>query len=252
MSEPFIIDPDHPPEPPDGMSKGHERRAVPYGASPFAAPWDGDVMTTAEMREAIEYQKANRTGLIELEQHHGLQVKNQNGTNYCWAFGVVRMVEVVRMVMGEPLVQLSPASVAAPIKNYRNVGGWGEQALGYIRQHGIAPESLWPEHAIDRRYDNEESRRERKKYTVTDFVDIPEDFEVVMTMLCRGFPVSVAFNWWGHLVCAVQPDIVGGKLGYWIDNSWNTNWGTNGRGFLSGSKAAPSEALSVLVATASA
>lgn len=246
----FVIDPNNPPAPPDGMSMGLEPRPVEFGKLSFAAAWTGTPLTAAELKEQIAFQKANKTGLIARSKAAGVGIKNQNGTNYCWAFGTVRMVELTRMSMGEEHVPLSPASVACLVKNYRNAGGWGGECLEGIQKWGIAPESLWPEHAINRNHDNAESREARKAFNVTDFVDIPDDFYSVMTLLVRGLPCSVAFDWWRHLVCAVEADVVNGRLGYWIDNSWNTTWGTAGRGFITGKKADPSEAYSVLVPTA--
>lgn len=246
----FIIDPNHPPSPPQGFSKGLEPRPVEFGKLPYAAAWTGIPLTANELKEQIAWRKANGIGLIGRSKAAGVKIKNQNGTNYCWMFGVIRMIELTRLQMGEEHVPLSPASVACLIKNYRNVGGWGGQGLEGIRKWGISPEKFWPEHAIDRRYDNAESREARKAFNVTDFVDIPDDFYTVMTLLVRDLPCSVAFDWWGHLVCAVEPDVVNGQLGYWVDNSWNTTWGTAGRGFITGKKADPSEAYSVLVPTA--
>lgn len=246
----FVIDPNNPPPTPDGMSKGLEPRPIEFGKLGFAAAWTGNPLNAAELKEQIAFQKANRTGLIARSKAAGVGIKNQNGTNYCWAFGTVRMVELTRLQMGEEHVPLSPASVACLIKNYANRGGWGGECLEGIQKWGVAPESLWPQHAIDRKYDNAESREARKAFNVTDFVDIPEDFYAVMTLLVRGLPCSVAFNWWGHLVCAVEADVVNGQLGYWVDNSWNTTWGTGGRGFITGKKADPSEAYAVLVPTA--
>jgi hypothetical protein len=246
----FVIDPNNPPPTPDGMSKGLEPRPVAYGNLSFAAPWAVSPLTPAELKEQIAFQKANKTGLIARSKSAGVGIKSQARTNYCWAFGTIRMVELTRLQMGEEHVPLSPASVACLIKNYSNRGGWGGECLEGIAKWGIAPESLWPQAAIDRKYDNAESREARKAFNVMDFVDVPEDFYAVMTLLVRGLPCGVAFNWWGHLVCAVEADVVNGQLGYWVDNSWNTTWGTGGRGFITGSKADPSEAYSVLVPTA--
>lgn len=246
----FVIDPSNPPPAPHGFSKGLEPRPVQFGKLPYAAAWTGTPLTANELKEQIAFRKANGISLISRSKSAGVGIKNQNGTNYCWAFGTIRMLELTRLQMGEEHVPLSPASVACLITNYRNVGGWGGPCLEGIRKWGVSPEEFWPEHAIDRQYDNDQSREARKAFNVTDFVDIPDDFYTVMTLLVRDIPCSVAFDWWGHLVCAVEPDVVNGQLGYWVDNSWNTTWGTAGRGFITGKKADPSEAYAVLVPTA--
>jgi hypothetical protein len=246
------------PEVPDGLYAGYEERdwsVAPYGEG-YAAPFDIPVIPRDEWRDRIEEMEKTKSRLTDLCDASELTVLNQNGTNFCWANGPVHCVEILRLAQGQPMVRLSPASVAAPIKNYRNVGGWGEQALEYIVEKGIVSQELWPANAIDRRLDTDQSRKDREKYQVDEWWDLrPRDFDQLMTCLLLRIPVSVAYNWWRHLIMSVDPVALDGRFGIRVRNSWGQRWGSNGTAvFPEGygrNRANPDEALAPRVVTAS-
>jgi len=258
-SRDLILDPGElAPEIPQGLSTGYEERdwsAAPYGAG-YAAPFDIQVIPRAEWRDRIKDMEAEKSRLTDFCDMEGLTVLDQNGTNYCWANGPTHCVEILRVYQGLPMVRLSPASIAAPIKNYRNVGGWGEQALKYIVDHGLCPQSMWPANAIDRSLDNTTSREARQKFQVSEWWDLdPGNFDHLMTCLLLKIPVAVAYNWWRHLVMALDPVALDGGFGIRIHNSWGTRWGANGTAvFREGygrNRANPDEMIAPRVTTAS-
>src|SRR5690606_36330226 len=121
-----------------------------------------------EWKERIKEREAKGLTNRELCKLAGIAPLNQNGTNYCWANGVIQCMQIIRAKSGDPHKPLSPASVAGPITNFRNVGGWGDQALDRIREHGANFQEDWPANAIDRRYHTPENREKAKANIVTE------------------------------------------------------------------------------------
>lgn len=238
--------------------KGRERRdysAVPFGAVPFCTPFpDAWRIPRREWPDLIEYkqkQKARMADLVIRSQPY-LGSLNQGSTNYCWGNAVVTCLEILRELNGLPYIKLSSASVCAPIKNFRNNGGWGEEALAYIIEHGIAPASLWPANAIDRSYDNERTRLARQAFKISEFWDLPPyDFEALASALLHGKPCAIGLDWWGHEVAALDLVMVdGGGFGVLCRNSWGDSYG-DGRGLfvLTERKAIPDDCSAPAVTT---
>src|SRR5690606_18697414 len=143
---------------------------------------------------------------------------------------------------------LSAVSVAAPIKRFANVGGWGDQALKYIRDNGINEVTDWPINRIDRRYYTEENRQKARLNRCTEWLDLrPKNFDQLASCLLRGYPVSVAYNWWGHLVTAIDLVYDRGEFCVLIWNSWGDRWGDGGLSVIRGNRKLPNEQLSVTV-----
>jgi hypothetical protein len=230
---------------PDGMSRGYEFRdydLFPEGT--FAAPFPLPVIPRSEWRDRIEQMDKEKRWPKDHKLASGFKSLNQNGTNYCWINAPVQCIHYVRAIQGEPHVPLSPASVGGPIKGYRNVGGWGSQGLEYMVEHGVAPQSLWPPNAIKKSYDTAEVREERKKYIVDEWWELkPRSFDQLVTCLLLGYPVAIGLNWWSHEVTACAVAVQGSdEFLVDIDNSWG-DWGDDGHGLLTQSKATPDDAV---------
>jgi len=56
--------------------------------------------------------------------------------------------EIARLVETGRVFSYSPASAGAPIKGFRNVGGWGSQALDYFLEYGLNETVDWPANAM--------------------------------------------------------------------------------------------------------
>ena len=228
------------------MGKGYiarDYKTYPLGS--FAAPFPMETIPRSEWRDRIQEKDRLKAWPKDHKILAGFKSKNQNGTNYCWGNAPVQAVEYCVSMQGTGWAELSPASVCAPVKNFRNVGGWGSQALEYIVKNGVSPVQYWPANAIDRRYDNEESQRVRQNFRVTEWWELKErNFNQLMTCLLLGYPVAIGLSWWSHevLACAAA---VRGKDDFLIDidNSWGAGWKDNGHGFLTQSKATPDDAV---------
>lgn len=228
MPSEIIIDSDSHPAimPPPDMSKGMNPDGFrQHRMQGLASPFRGQVIPRNEWRDRCGEHGVSLRPTMEAG---GYRSKDQNGTNFCWAFGVVGAMEVCRITAGLPHVELSPASIACPIKNWRNQGGWGDQAIEYIEEHGIMPESIWPEHKITKEHWTAENREVAKKYRITEWDDLSNDFELHVSCLLQGIPVAVGYNWWGHLVFSMGVRYRNGRFEIESMNSWSERYGDNG------------------------
>ena len=254
ISNTFVINDSNAERVADGsMARGYIERdwsSEPFGASGFAVPLNVPLIHRDEWRPRIQAIEESGSLLSDMALRGGVKTKFQASTNYCWANGPTLALQICRVKQGAKDVELSPASIAAPITGYRNVGGWGTKALSKIVADGASPVSFWPPNAIDQRYDNAQSRAARAAYKITEWADVePRNFDALMTCLLMGAPCPVAYMWWGHLVCAVDPvALPNGEFGVRIWNSWGPTWGDKGFAVLTEKKATPDECVCPMVA----
>ena len=230
-------------------------KSQPFGstAKPFHESFQ--IIPRNEWSERIEANENEKATLADLVDYAKIPVKDQNGLGHCWAYGTVTAFEIARAKANLPYIEFSPDSVAAPINNYRNQGGWGANAIAYMQKHGVLPASVWPYHHY--RDNSPEDKTLRAENKIIEFYDVidpsmnaNERLDAVVSASLQGFSCSVAYSWWGHLVASLDPVIEGrNKYALMILNSWGERWGKRGKGILSGSKAIPDECEAIRVAS---
>jgi hypothetical protein len=230
-------------------------RSTPYGQMASAPPFPRElVMSKDEQLDRIKDldRSSGSTRLSKRIITAGLPCPDQASTNYCWINAPTHCVEIMRLLHNLPMQILSPASAGARIKNFRNVGGWGEEGLQFIVENGLCPVELWPANAIDRKYDTPANREAAKKFRVTEWWElVPRDMDQLVSVLLMGFPVAVGYNWWGHEVTAIEPVIIDGQICIRIRNSWGMSWGDKGFSILQGKKMFADDAVVARVTMAS-
>lgn len=191
-----------------------------------------------ETKERIREREAKKQTNRDFLDYYKVAVKNQIRTNYCWIFAPVELLEASRVFQGQPHVSLSPASAGCKIKNFRNVGGYGLEAIEFLGQEGCAPTKLWPDAEINRAYDNSASDAARKSFKCDEYGQlVTGDLDQLNAWLLLFGPVAVGLNWWGHEVMILDVTLdKRGNYAYLFRNSWG-NWGDNGHGVLVPSKA---------------
>lgn len=232
---------------PPGCSKGYKKRDYnkdPYGSLEYTTKFDIPLIPRDEWADRIEEMNKERALLSQLADSKKLSVLHQNGTSYCWMNGYIQAMHYLSLVMTGDFTLLSPASCAAIIKNFQNRGGWGKDAIAFLAKHGAVPQTLWPPNAIDKKYDTAEADEARKPNRLLEWYELkPRNFDQCMTAALLRYPYGAAFNWWRHLICAVDPVVMGkDEFGILHDNSWGKGWGKEGRVIFAEGKGTPDEA----------
>lgn len=153
---------------------------------------------------------------------------DQGSTNYCWAHGSVRALEIQRVYQGMNPEILSAESVAVPLTGGRNRGGTPTEALKQLRQYGACLQTYWPKNDRNINHAKPGWKDNRLYYQILRWV-IPHSWEEQITLALHNIAIAVGLNWWGHLIvqkrAVILPD---GSVGTGCDNSWGPSYGDNG------------------------
>ncbi|MES2790087.1 MAG: C1 family peptidase [Planctomycetota bacterium] len=242
---------------PDGMSKGYQGMfRSQQSADELTVPFPAELLIPqSDWQGWIEETEARKSRVSDLVTQAGLPCKDQASTNFCWANAPVHLLEVSRVIQNQTMVILSPASVACPINNFRNQGGWGEDALRQLITDGAVPVSKWPANAIQKQYYTEANIALAKSYRAAEWWNLrPKNINEHISCLLRRIPVAVGLNYWGHEVSDYEAVWVNGKIGVRFRNSWTMNWPTQGAGGYSirqGNKLPADDAVAIRTGTAS-
>jgi hypothetical protein len=186
--------------------------------------------------------KGNR--LSDRLKFFNVQAKDQDGLSLCWCYGSTRAVETRRITLGMDHRELSPESVAGPCTGWHNQGGYASEAFDQLENYGAceasymdAPHSLRPARW------KSDWQTNAKLYKATQWYEIGTSYEEVITCLLLNLPVAAGLDWWGHLVCFLDPVLLhDGTVGVLFQNSWGVDWptaGANGFSILTERKATP-------------
>lgn len=228
--------------------EGHGLIPRDYTETPegsFCAPWTLPNIPRGEWKERIKDREKYKARISDVYSHFGRKVKNQGKTPLCWSFAATSCVESAILVRHRKLISLSPASVGQLIQGVNGMaGGWSSNAIKKIAEAGIVPSSLWPDNKYGKQYDNQETKAERKKYLLTEWLDLKRrSFDQLMTAVLMNFTTAIGLNWWAHAIKAVDPISEGNEFGVLIENSWGPDWNDDGYSVLMEEKATPDDAV---------
>jgi hypothetical protein len=198
-----------------------------FGSFFFAAPAEQLIEPIPRTRwpELIE-QTHNRT-LHDLSRDN-LPPHDQGNTNYCWAHGSVRTLELVRLYEGQPPLLLSAESVAVPLTHGVNRGGTPDEALARLVAKGACEQTLWPRNDRNEQHASPGWEKNAARHRLYTWLDV-RGFDMQLTLAILAIPLAIGLRWWGHLVCQVSPVQLGpDEYGIGFHNSWGPDWGDNG------------------------
>ena len=226
-----------------------------YSASPFGSAsrplyqyqFESD---RNKLRDRIKRADEEKTTPDDWRISADVPILDQNGYGYCWCYGVGGAMMTAYAMSGAPVPHLNPFATAYRIKNGRNEGGWGEEAIKGINEFGMPEESLWPGHQAQmQNWQREEVKANAIAHTITQSLELPQnDVLALVSVLTDPYwprPVSIGLPWWGHLVYAVRAGWQDGRFVVKIPNSWKITWGEKGCAWLVESKAKAAEQIAI-------
>ena len=231
---------------PSGITKGYEgmhRRG--FSNARFSALPDSMLIDRSEWRDRINAKQKDQSQISDLLIYKKLPPKNQANTNYCWNTAPVGGYEAQRVIMNHPYIEFSNASVGGPVTGFKNIGGWGDDALERMESHGVCPSQFWPNNAINKKYFTEENKQRAAGHRVADGWWKLEggSIEQTASLVLQNIIVHVGYDWCGHevYVCDLLWD---GDFMFRIRNSWgDIPEFPNGFGILKGRKMIPNDAV---------
>lgn len=221
--------------------------------------WNGEIYRENQWEDLIQFHEENNSSP---DHHHiaaGCKILNQKRTNYCWIHGVVGAMQVAIAQSGEDPPHLAAAATGTLIKNGRNVGGWGAEAVSGLEKTtgkgwGVPTVDVYPEGVIDLALAKSQKVRENAvRFNEFEFLKLPTErgvvpLEVVASVLLNEkdpMAFSTGFPWWGHLTFHSKFGRANAQWGCINPNSWGYNWGNKGKSFILFPKCCPAEGIAV-------
>ena len=214
---------------------GCRERKSAYGAKPTLVRLR-DVMNVIPRKDWREIITANKGVFLHDLCQGVLPPHDQGQTNYCWAHGTTRTLEVLNVWSGKRPQLFSAESVAVPLTHGENRGGTSDEALQQLCDKGACPAGMWPSNDLDASHADNGWQVVALRNRIMAWIDV-NGFEEQITCAIRRLPVAIGLRWWGHLVCQVDPVILpDNTIGIGFHNSWGDGFGDHGYGLLTESR----------------
>ena len=208
-----------------GLKGGFGYQAPPAGYSSGMKAFGAEVPTIprSEWPDRIKELKAKGMNISHFQKW---SCDNQGSFPTCWAAGTCQAMATARvMAMGlSHHVRYSAMSIAVPISG-GNSGGWEEEAVKYARNHGVVDSDLWGYTDRSRKDGDPKVQENRAKNKCLEAYTC-RGFDEFATALLLGFPCTVSYNWWSHVVMLTDlVEIEKGSFGFLIRNNWGDGYG---------------------------
>lgn len=179
----------------------------------------------SEWSARIKEQAARKR---RISDHQRWACDNQGSYPTCWAAGTCQAYSTARvMQMGmEHYTRISAMSVAVPISGGHS-GGYEGNAVEYLTKYGGVDVALWgytdPSH-----HTSAEVIANRVLHKALESYEC-DGFDDFATALLLGYPCTVSYNWWSHVVMLTDlVEVESGSFGFRIRNNWGESYGDKG------------------------
>lgn len=150
-------------------------------------------------------------------------ILSQGSIGSCSAESATQTIMTCRSFHGQPFTLLNPWHLYHFSSGGRDGGSNIDTNLRYLRDQGVAPESVWPRSKGFRARPSAESMEAAKAYRILEFFDI-QTVEEFGSALMLGYTVSYGRR--GHSIMGVE---VIDEKSFRFVNSWG-DWGDGGFG----------------------
>lgn len=213
--------------------------------SPSAKPTDNPAGSGSSLIDSFDWRNRHGANDLDSPYHDGdpdgsgwlTSVKNQSGCGSCWAFAATGAVEALTNLYFNQHLDLDLAEQDALSCSGAGScqGGWPGLTLDYYTNTGVVDEACFPYTATDgnctdRCVSPNISIRISGKVTFGS----PGTEEVLKRMIIDYGPVSGGIYSWSHamVLLGYDRDPDDGRTVWTFKNSWGSDWGDHGYGYL--------------------
>ena len=221
-----------------------------YASDPLGADLplsDASIYPRDEWQDLMDLQEQQKSSPLHVHKWHNVPILDQARLKYCWAFCLTAgcINRLAHAGINDPLPVLSATSLAATVKNFRNVGGYVLEAARAAK-NGIADVTCWPERMMSRHLESMDEVKESKSINrLITFSELPKNnLSALVSVLIdpnHSRPVAIALPWWRHAVLALRARYDDSRIAIDFANSYGKQWKRNGFGTLYGDDAVAHE-----------
>jgi len=179
----------------------------------------------SEWRARIKEQAERKR---RISDHQRWECDNQGSFPTCWSAGTCQAYSTARvMQLGMAnYVRISAMSLAVPISGGRS-GGYEGDAVNYLTKYGGVDVNLWG-YTDPSRKSGPAIAANRLLHKSLESYEC-DGFDEFATALLLGYPCTVSYNWWSHVVMLTDlVEIESGSFGFKIRNNWGEGYGDKG------------------------